>query len=176
MVAIDAFSGCGGNAIACARERAYVLACDLSPLRLAETQHNAGVYGVAQYLDCVAADWTTLSQAMARHGRLDLAHAVFLSPPWGGPAYAEAGTFDLRTPLAGGQSAKQLLGAALSLAPVAAIFLPKNLRIGDVVQMATDAGAEKATMEQALLNGKLKAVTVYASRGRIQADIFDVLV
>lgn len=175
-VVIDAFSGCGGNAIAFARERAYVLACDLSPLRLAETQRNAGVYGVAQYLDCVAADWTSLAEAMARHCRVDLAHAVFLSPPWGGPAYAEADTFDLlRVPLAGGQSAKQLLCAALHLAPAASIFLPKNVHSRDVVQMVTDAGAEKAITEQALLNGKFKAVTVYASR-KWDPRIFDVIV
>ena len=159
MLVLDAFAGCGGNAIACAREHAYVVACDLSPLRLAETQHNAGVYGVAQYVDCVAADWTSLAEAMFRHGRSDLAQAVFLTPPWGGPAYSEEDTFDLpQAPLAGGQTARQLLSAALHLAPAAAVFLPRNVRLGDVVQMATEAGADRAVMEQAVLNGKFKAV------------------
>jgi trimethylguanosine synthase len=164
-VVIDAFAGCGGNAIAFAIEGAYVLACDLSMSHLDMARQNAAVYDVSQYIDFVAADWTSLNSAMARHGRTGLAHGVFLSPPWGGPNYAEAGTFDLlHAPLASGHTAPQLVSAALQLAPQVAAFLPRTVCADHVDSMACEAGATHAVLEEDYLNDKLKAVTLFVTR------------
>jgi len=161
-LAVDAFCGCGGNALALAHQGAYVLACDLRPERLCAARHNARLYGLDAYCDWVCCDWTSLQAAVQRsRGGGVLADGVFLSPPWGGPAYAQAPRFDLQQPLAGGQAARQLLAGALALAPRAAFFLPRNVAAEDARQLAEEAGAHTAHLQADLLNGKLKAQTLY---------------
>ena len=56
---IDAFCGVGGNAVHFARRCAGVLGLDHNAARLALAAHNAGVYGVAQYLELVCSDIRT---------------------------------------------------------------------------------------------------------------------
>ena len=172
-LSIDAFAGCGGNAIALALSRAgkgggtHVLSVDMCASRLQQTLANAQVYGCRAQLDCVLADWVSLSlslQRAAEHkARRPLqADAVFLSPPWGGPDYALQPVFDIATPLAGDQDAEALLGCALGIAPRVALFMPRNTDSQQLLDCARDAGAAQATLESGVLNGKLKAKTLYA--------------
>ena len=66
-LAVDAFCGVGGNAVHLARRCARVLGLDHSAARLALAAHNAGVYGVAQYLDLACCDFrTALPRLQAR--------------------------------------------------------------------------------------------------------------
>jgi trimethylguanosine synthase len=148
-----------------------VLCCDTSPARLRLALRNAAVYGVAGQLHCVLADWTSLARALgraaARKGdgarRPLRPDAVFLSPPWGGPDYALQPQFDLAAPLAGGQCAGELLRGALALAPRAALFMPRTADSEQLLTLARRVGSVRATLENGLLNGKLKAKTLYCT-------------
>ena len=167
-VALDAFGGCGGNSIALARCGAFCLCVELSRERCKLALANAAVYGVRPLVDCVQADWTSLGPAMAaaqrrREPRAPLADALFLSPPWGGPAYAQQASFSLHAPLVGGASAQQLLATALQIARRAALFLPRNTDAAEARQAAAASGAACAELEDGVLSGKVKAVTLYCA-------------
>ncbi|GBE86543.1 Trimethylguanosine synthase [Sparassis crispa] len=107
-IVLDAFCGVGGNAIAFARTCERVIALDISPVRLALARHNAALYGVADRIEFILADFLsfarTLPQQQSSRHRLEKTRAVdaaahyesllhrkidviFLSPPWGGPSY-----------------------------------------------------------------------------------------
>ncbi|KAG6898634.1 hypothetical protein C0993_005471, partial [Termitomyces sp. T159_Od127] len=87
---LDAFCGVGGNAIAFAKTCQRVIALDTSPVRLALARHNAQIYGVADRIEFILADYIAFAKA-----HLNLPHrtcnrqidVIFLSPPWGGPSY-----------------------------------------------------------------------------------------
>ncbi|KAI6126833.1 Tgs1 protein [Pisolithus sp. B1] len=101
-VILDAFCGVGGNAIAFAKTCHRVIAMDNSPTRLALARHNATIYGVADRIEFVLADYITFAHSyLARWEATATSHpidpgadskrrsidVVFLSPPWGGPEY-----------------------------------------------------------------------------------------
>lgn len=81
---VDAFAGCGGNAIQQALHdpTGLVLAIDVDPVKVALARHNARIYGVEGRIEFVVGDFTALAVSSIR----PRAHIVFLSPPWGGPA------------------------------------------------------------------------------------------
>lgn len=72
---LDACCGCGGNAIAFARNGARVTAIELDEHRLQLARHNARIYGVAERITFVRGD--------ARDHIGKAADLVFLDPPWG---------------------------------------------------------------------------------------------
>lgn len=72
---LDLTCGCGGNAIAFAREGARVTAIDTSAERLALAGHNARLYGVEDRIELIHDD------ALNHLNRA--ADLVFLDPPWG---------------------------------------------------------------------------------------------
>jgi hypothetical protein len=73
---LDACCGSGGNALGFARAGARVTAIDISPERIAETEHNARLYQVTERLRCVLGD--ALREVPQRS-----ADILFLDPPWG---------------------------------------------------------------------------------------------
>ena len=93
------------------------------------------------------------------------ADVVFLSPPWGGPAYSQSGVFDVRQEL---DSLKQNLSQLVRTAGCAlkepasqavACFLPRNTdlqALGETLQEDQACVAERN-----VLNSHLKAITVY---------------
>ncbi|PPQ74335.1 hypothetical protein CVT24_000689 [Panaeolus cyanescens] len=92
---LDAFCGVGGNTIAFAKTCQRVIALDTSSTRLKLARHNAQIYGVADRIEFIQADYLSFVKSYASHfsssssgnshGRkIDV---VFLSPPWGGPSY-----------------------------------------------------------------------------------------
>ncbi|KAF9563569.1 S-adenosyl-L-methionine-dependent methyltransferase [Agrocybe pediades] len=89
---LDAFCGVGGNSIAFAKTCQRVIALDTSPTRLALARHNAQIYGVADRIEFILADYITFAKSYLslptcnspQSRKIDV---VFLSPPWGGPAY-----------------------------------------------------------------------------------------
>jgi len=94
---LDAFAGCGGNAIAFANEGANVTAIDISYDRLKLLRHNARIYGIGEEkISIIQGDFVNL----AKNHRLK-ADIVFLSPPWGGPEYRSKGAFDFHSLLPG---------------------------------------------------------------------------
>jgi predicted RNA methylase len=109
-VLLDAFCGCGGNAVQFARTCGRVIAVDLDPLRLEMARHNSHIYGVSDKIDFVLGDVVSLAhsgrlvslllaarQKLLKEGRSGKctvscappADVVFLAPPWGGPEYSK---------------------------------------------------------------------------------------
>lgn len=92
------------------------------------------------------------------------ADIVFLSPPWGGPAYSKSGLFDVSQNIGSlGQTLCELLESASAALRQPersniACFLPRNtdlLALSDTVQL------KHCVVERNVLNGHLKAVTAY---------------
>ena len=81
---VDAFAGCGGNAIAFAKRGFQVIGVEMDAKRAAMCRHNSAVYGHQIYgrIEVIQDDVIRLAST----GRFK-ADAVFLSPPWGGPSY-----------------------------------------------------------------------------------------
>jgi trimethylguanosine synthase len=85
---LDPFCGVGGNAIAFAKTCEHVIALDISPTRLALARHNAAIYGVADRIEFILADYISFANAyLSRPHPTRRIDVVFLSPPWGGPGY-----------------------------------------------------------------------------------------
>lgn len=97
-----------------------MIAIDLDPKKLDLAKHNAAIYGVADKIDFVKGDFFDLAHNLKvsffksshfsfgfKSFFFDLAHnlyivqagTVFLSPPWGGPDYLKASTYDMKTML-----------------------------------------------------------------------------
>lgn len=90
---IDAFAGCGGNAIGFARAGCRVTAIELDATRLAMARHNAAIHGVADRIEFLAGD----ARDLVAGREADL---LFLDPPWGGRYSKERTTLDDLTPCA----------------------------------------------------------------------------
>lgn len=60
------------------------------------------------------------------------ADAVFLSPPWGGPTYQRAKTFDLHTMIPPPLTAVEMFRKARAVTPNVVFFLPRNVDIEQV--------------------------------------------
>jgi trimethylguanosine synthase len=92
--------------------------------------------------------------------------AVFLSPPWGGPAYIHDPVFDLHHMCPDGVT---VLEWARRLTPNVCFFMPRNTSIKQLVAIecrrnaggGKEGGAVKLELEQNLLNGRVKTVSVY---------------
>ena len=90
---------------------------------------------------------------------------VFLSPPWGGPAYSKSGLFDVQQEIGSlKHNLSQLVARASSALkdPVSrevACFLPRNTdleALGETVEQG-----KQCMVERNVLNSHLKAITVY---------------
>jgi len=79
---VDAYCGCGGDAIAAAEAGCRVTAVERDAGRLELARRNARRRGVAGRIRWIRGD--ALEQA-ARLLRADPAAALYLDPPWGGP-------------------------------------------------------------------------------------------
>ncbi|KEP65403.1 UNVERIFIED_CONTAM: RNA cap guanine-N2 methyltransferase [Hammondia hammondi] len=131
----DAFGGVGGNATHFARGFCgFVVCSELSPERVRMAKHNVSVYGrqVASRVDFVLGDFRHLSSRIFRQGTFD---GIFLAPPWGGPAYQASPVFNLRR-LGAELDAFDIVRNAARLAPSAALYLPRNTRLGDIQEFA----------------------------------------
>ncbi|KAG5375886.1 hypothetical protein IGI04_040482 [Brassica rapa subsp. trilocularis] len=127
-VVIDCFTGVGGNAIQFASRSHYVIAIDLDPKKLDLAKHNAAVYGVADKIDFVKGDFFDLAHNLK-------AGTVFLSPPWGGPDYLKASTYDMKTMLRP-RDGDALFTAAMNIASTVIMFLPRNVDINQLAELA----------------------------------------
>lgn len=67
-----------------------VIAIDIDPCKLEYAQHNASIYGVADRIEFICGDFMKLADKL-------VGDVVFLSPPWGGPEYLNAATYDIHT-------------------------------------------------------------------------------
>ncbi|KAF9485512.1 S-adenosyl-L-methionine-dependent methyltransferase [Pholiota conissans] len=173
---LDAFCGVGGNAIAFAKTCQRVIALDVSPTRLALARHNAQIYGVADRIEFILADY--ISFAKSYQSRLDSSTSkdrrkvdvVFLSPPWGGPAYL-SGTMSesldqekvLPIPSESSESLEYPSYSLFSIQPIhgtqlfdltrkitknIAYYLPRNTRLDEIGVLLSEEGARTAGSPQ----------------------------
>jgi trimethylguanosine synthase len=92
------------------------------------------------------------------------AGTVFLSPPWGGPDYLKASTYDMKTMLRP-RDGDALFKAAMNIASTIIMFLPRNVDINQLAELALSTSPPwSLEVEKNYLNGKLKAVTAYYVR------------
>jgi trimethylguanosine synthase len=163
-----------------------VIALDTSPTRLALARHNAEVYGVAEHIEFILADYISFARSYLSRPRKDRTiDVVFLSPPWGGPGYL-SGSNDDPPSNTGAQaisndqhpeyslsSVQPLHGAELfaltrRITPNVAYFLPRNTSLQEISELAKGSpistGSEEpehVEVEEEWMGSKLKALTCY---------------
>ncbi|KAI7869238.1 RNA cap guanine-N2 methyltransferase-domain-containing protein [Spinellus fusiger] len=156
-VIIDAFCGCGGNAIqfAFTCEKA-VIAIDVDPVKLHCARNNARIYGVEDRIEFIQGDFFELASRLTV-STIHNCNVVFLSPPWGGPDYIGAEVFDLNTMIPG--NGTEIYRLASQITPHIAYFLPRNTNPQQLAALAGPNGT--CEIEQTYLRGSFKALNVY---------------
>ncbi|NP_079107.6 trimethylguanosine synthase isoform 1 [Homo sapiens] len=149
-VVVDAFCGVGGNTIQFALTGMRVIAIDIDPVKIALARNNAEVYGIADKIEFICGDFLLLASFLK-------ADVVFLSPPWGGPDYATAETFDIRTMMS--PDGFEIFRLSKKITNNIVYFLPRNADIDQVASLAGPGG--QVEIEQNFLNNKLKTITAY---------------
>ncbi|CBY20039.1 unnamed protein product [Oikopleura dioica] len=147
---VDGFCGVGGNAIQFAFTCERVIAIDIDPEKIEMAKHNAAIYGVEDRIEFIVGDYFKIIPSL----RPDV---VFLSPPWGGPAYLDQDIFDLKD--MGGMDGLEIYRVAKERTDNIAYFVPRNT---DSAQLAWLAGEDQQVeVEQNMLNYKTKTITAY---------------
>ncbi len=142
-----------------------MIAIDNNPTRLALARHNAQIYGVADQIEFILADFISFAESyLASHPpsasngarKIDV---IFLSPPWGGPSYLNGST----PPLKGSNDDSDAIhgytpyslatiepihGAELfrlsrKITKNIAYYLPRNTRMEEVSNLLRDSQTEK---------------------------------
>ncbi|XP_052031974.1 trimethylguanosine synthase isoform X2 [Apodemus sylvaticus] len=149
-IIVDAFCGVGGNTIQFALTGKRVIAIDIDPVKIDLARNNAEVYGIADKIEFICGDFLLLAPCLK-------ADVVFLSPPWGGPDYATAETFDIRTMMS--PDGFEIFRLSQKITNNIVYFLPKNADIDQVASLAGLGG--QVEIEQNFLNKKLKTITAY---------------
>eukprot|EP00112_Aurelia_sp_Birch-Aquarium-sp1_P008011 Seg1876.2 transcript_id=Seg1876.2/GoldUCD/mRNA.D3Y31 product="Trimethylguanosine synthase" protein_id=Seg1876.2/GoldUCD/D3Y31 len=149
-VVIDAFCGAGGNTIQLAFTCERVIAIDIDVTKIEIAKHNAAVYGVADRIEFIIGDYFNVAPNLK-------ADAVFLSPPWGGPAYSDAKVFDIKKMIV--PDGEEIFKVAEKVSKNVAYFLPRNVDIEQVVRLA--GPGVKMEVEQNFVNNKVKTITAY---------------
>ncbi|ORY01528.1 hypothetical protein K493DRAFT_92150 [Basidiobolus meristosporus CBS 931.73] len=146
---IDAFCGVGGNSIQFAHYCERVIAIDIDETRLNCARNNARVYGVEDRIEFIHGNYLELLPKLK-------ADVVFLSPPWGGPAYNQVEVFDLRSmPIDG----VDLYHKTTQITHNIAYFVPRNTDPNQLAELAGPGNTVEA--EQQKLYGAAKSITAY---------------
>lgn len=154
-VMVDACCGVGGNAIQMAQMCSRVIAVDIDETKLTMGRNNATIYGVADRIQWVCADFNSLVKEGLFFSRLCV-DGVFISPPWGGPSYVSHSSMMLSDmPIDGALFWR----SARALSPNVAMFLPRNLNVESLRQLTPPD--EMVEVERNHLNGRLISLTAY---------------
>lgn len=137
--------------------RLFVLTILMSSRYRPLTAHNAEIYGVADRITFVLADfreWAASYQSSTSNEPID---AVFLSPPWGGLDYLLPGQeYSLNSLIPPGV---EILSVAQTLSRNLALFIPRNTDPREIGQLVDEE--EQVEIEETYMSGKLKALTAY---------------
>ncbi len=156
-ILIDAFCGCGGNAVRFTAQSRLVVCIDKNPKALLAARINATVYGVANHMEFILGDAMELLPSMT-------ADVVFLSPPWGGPGYSKAKKHYLHTMLAAPLDGVEVFKAARRASREVIYFVPRNCDSRELAILADDCSGEVCEVETHWLNNKLKTKAAYYGR------------
>jgi trimethylguanosine synthase len=140
---VDAFCGIGGTAIAFAGVSRKIYAIDTDHGRLDMARHNAGIYG-RDNIEFIQGDFLMLAPQLK-------ADAVFLDPPWGGPAFAEKPRFKLSDFSPDG---RQLLEIAFQHFPRVILRVPAQFDF-------TELSNYNYHIQPNLLEGRIISKTIY---------------
>ncbi|CAK7347535.1 unnamed protein product [Dovyalis caffra] len=153
---IDGFTGVGGNAIQFAQRYKHVIAIDIDPTKIDYAFHNASIYGVNDQIDFIEGDFFALASKLK-------GDTVFLSPPWGGPAYSKVKTYDIKTMLKP-RDGYVLFNTAKQIGRKIIMFLPRNVDLNQLAELCFSSSPPwSLEVEKNFMNGKLKAITAYFS-------------
>uniref|UniRef100_A0A7E4WDB6 Trimethylguanosine synthase n=1 Tax=Panagrellus redivivus TaxID=6233 RepID=A0A7E4WDB6_PANRE len=158
MIILDAFTGVGGNAIQFALQGAIVYAVDLDPVKIRCARRNAEVYGVLDRITFICGNCFHVVDSLVGSGASNPVDAIFLSPPWGGPAYLKMETFPLSACTPDGI---ETFKAMTKLSDNIAYFLPRNTSSNELAQLSGLTKKKKVEVEHNVLNNKVKALTAY---------------
>ncbi|CAK0833759.1 unnamed protein product, partial [Prorocentrum cordatum] len=139
---VDGTCGVGGNAIQFALSSQRVVAVDIDASRLEDAAHNACVYGVQDRIEFVHDDfihWAETYQGPT-------VDAVFLSPPWGGPAHLDCECFSLRDVEC--PDIVRMFAAAASVSRRVALYLPRHQDLLEIVTLASSFGFSAVEVEK----------------------------
>ena len=152
-IVLDGFCGVGGNAIQFALTCRRVIAVDIDKDKIAMARHNARVYGVEHKIDFIVGDFFQVAPNIK-------ADVVFLSPPWGGPAYVNQEVFDLKKMgTLGTIDGLHVFNIARLVSENIAFFVPRNSDKEQLRQLAGPGGCVRVEKNQ--LNHKIKTITAY---------------
>lgn len=107
---------------------------------------NAAIYGVENRIEFILGDAMKVLPTLK-------ADTVFLSPPWGGPAYHDSKTFDLHSMIPPPLSALEMFQAARKVTPNVVFFLPRNIDAAQVAGLPAAAAGAAAVASTALGSG-----------------------
>eukprot|EP00966_Prymnesium_polylepis_P240744 5567157-Prymnesium_polylepis.1 len=123
-------------------------------------RHNARLYGVAARVEFIVGDFFALAPRLR-------AHAIHLSPPWGGPSYSEASAFDLATmqqTCGLPRDGLELFDVAQHVAPSVAYYLPRNTVRSQLKTLARRHASQRCELQEILKRaGKTEWVHVLAA-------------
>lgn len=147
------------------------------------SRQNAAVYGVEEHIEFILGDAMRLLPCLR-------ADAVFLSPPWGGPNYQDAATFNINTMFPEPLNGREIFRAARAASQNVAFFLPRNVDMRQVAELARSSSVDPLSscqkeadkckevnpsavceLEQQFLNGKLKTTTAYFGQDLVADDV-----
>jgi len=148
-------------------------------------RHNAAIYGVANRIEFILADYISFANAyLSRSRQTRSIDVVFLSPPWGGPGYKspsdnpasdkDPDELDAH-PEYSLSRIKPIHGADLfrltkRISKNIAYFLPKNTNLKEISALLNDDKEEclvadnepqMIELEEEWMGSKLKALTCY---------------
>ncbi|TFY56049.1 hypothetical protein EVG20_g9082 [Dentipellis fragilis] len=182
---LDAFCGVGGNAIAFARTCERVIALDISPIRLALARHNAEIYGVADRIEFILADYMSFARSIRADPANRPIDVVFLSPPWGGPAYLDGTTNPI--PDSGSvdppvvhpeysltslkpASGTELVRLARGFTRNIALYIPRNSRLDEIAALGEILSEDSEVVGM----GGGKAKTKLAKGGKRKGELIEI--
>ncbi|VTJ80080.1 Hypothetical predicted protein, partial [Marmota monax] len=113
------------------RKEKRVIAIDIDPVKVDLAHRSAEVYGIADKIEFICGDFMLLAPCLK-------ADVVFLSPPWGGPDYATAETFDIRTMIS--PDGFEIFRLSQKITNNIFYFLPRNADIDQVASLAGPGG------------------------------------
>ncbi|CAA7408124.1 unnamed protein product [Spirodela intermedia] len=150
-VVVDGFAGVGGNAIQFAKRGCHVVAVEIDPQRLSFARRNAEIYEVEDNIDFIVGDFLRLAPSLK-------GDVVFLSPPWGGPAYNALGNFtlDLLKP----EDGYSIFQLSQRIAPNIIMFLPRTVDLSQVEELSwLSSPPLDFEIEENYVGGRLKGIT-----------------
>jgi len=153
-----------------------VIAIDIDEEKIRMAKHNASIYGVDDRIEFVVGDFLKLAPFLK-------ADVVFLSPPWGGPHYQDTKQYNLHSMIPDGFLVFQ---ESSRISPNIAYLLPRNVNTTQLIELLNKSDSDNSMnsiqmhtvrqryegeceMEQNILNGHLKTITVYYG-GLIRED------